>query len=166
MKKILTVFSFLLIQIGVCNAQVANEKEDAFVKAFFEVLKKGDKKLLVEKFLLKESDLEVYNQSRAAVGSKVVLTKDEFAKLVEDRNSKITRGFEELRTSAAKAKVTFENTEFKSYKKFEDASAEVPAGYYKMMFILHEQYVFKVQFEASPLGDDFKLYNIMNTVSM
>jgi len=165
MKKIISsVIVLLVMAAGVCNAQAS--KEEDFMKAFFEALKNNDKKTLKESLMLKESDLDAYNESQKNIGSTKVFTKGDFEKFVAEKNDKISREFDALYKNALNSKITFENTKFGSYRKIADPAADVPAGYYRIVFKFHDVYSFKMQLECVPVGDGLRLYNVLDTVTM
>jgi len=164
MKKLLLLLSVLLFQTVFVFAQ--GSKEEEFAKAFFEIVKKGDKKALTEKLLLKESDFELYNQSQTKLGSTKTLTKDEFIKLVKDKNERIVRDFDDMRAHAVKNKIGFDRSVYTSFKLVAAPNAEVPAGYYKLLFTFENTFTIKILYEAAPLGEELKLYNLQNTVSL
>ena len=163
MKKLLLVFAVTLVQTVFVFAQ--GSKEEEFAKAFFEIIKKGDKKELTEKLLLKESDFEVFNQSQAKLGNPKVLTKDDYVKMVTDKNGRILRDFDDMRAHAAKSKIGLDKSAYSSFKVVAAPNADVPAGYFKLYFIFENTFTIKVLYEACPLGEELKLYNLQNTVS-
>lgn len=164
MKKLLLLLSVLLFQTVFVFGQ--GSKEEEFAKAFFEIVKKGDKKVLTEKLLLKESDFELYNQSQTKLGNPKVLTKDEFSKMVKDKNDRILRDFDDMRAHAVKSKIGFDRSVYTSFKVVSAPNADVPAGYYKLLFTFENTFTIKILYEACPLGEELKLYNLQNTVSM
>jgi hypothetical protein len=164
MKKLLLLLYVLIFQTFFVFAQ--GTKEEEFAKAFFEIVKKGDKKVLTEKLLLKESDLELFNQSQTKLGNPKVYTKDDFAKFVKDKNDRILRDFDEMRSHAVKNKIGFDRSVYTSFKLVAAPNADVPAGYYKLLFTFEETFTIKILYEACPLGEELKLYNLQNTVSM
>jgi len=163
MKKLLLVACILFSQIFLVSAQ---SKEEDFAKAFFELVKKGDKKNLADKWMLKESDLELYNQSQSKLGNTKVMTKDEFSKFVKDKNDRILRNFDEMRAHAIKGKINFENSVYTSLKKVADANSDVPASYFKLLFTFQETFTIKILYEACPLGEELRLFNVQNAVTM
>lgn len=163
MKKIILFFCLLVSQVFLVSAQ---SKEEDFAKALFEVIKKGDKKVLTEKFLLKETDFELFNQSQKSIGSAKVLTKDEFLKLVKEKNDRILRDFDDMRAHAVKNKIVFDKSAYSSFKVVAAPNADVPAGYYKLYFVYENTFTIKVLYEACPLGEELRLYNLQNTVSL
>jgi hypothetical protein len=164
MKKLLLLTSVLLFQTIFVFGQTPKEEE--FAKAFFEIVKKGDKKELTEKMLLKESDFELYNQSQTKLGNPKVLTKDEYIKMMTDKNGRILRDFDDMRAHAVKSKIGFDRSVYTSFKVVSAPNADVPAGYYKLLFTFENTFTIKILYEACPLGEELKLYNLQNTVSM
>lgn len=164
MKKVFTSMIALVLFASIGQAQALKEEE--FVKSFFEILKKGDKKELADKILFKESDLEAYNANLKALGSTKEFSKDEFAKFIDDKNRKVIREFDDLIKHATTSKITWPDTKFFSYRKIADPTAEVNAGYYKIVFKVHETYTFKIQLEAAPVGEGLRMFNLMETVTM
>ena len=164
MKRALSLLTVSLLQISICYSQAS--KEEAFMRAFFEVVQKSDKKALVDKFCLKESDVDVYNESQKKIGSTKVISKEEFAKFVDEKNKKIIRDFEELLKHAVTSKIDFEYTSFASYKRILAANAEIPSSYYIITFNYHDLYTFKMKLECCPLGDDIKLFNVIHKLTM
>lgn len=164
MKKLLLLVSVILFQTVFVFGQTPKEEE--FAKAFFEIVKKGDKKVLTEKLLLKESDFELFNQSQAKLGNPKTWTKDEFSKMVKDKNDRILRDFDDMRAHAVKSKIGFDRSVYTSFKVVSAPNADVPAGYYKLLFTFENTFTIKILYEACPLGEELKLYNLQNTVSM
>jgi hypothetical protein len=163
MKNILLICSFLFATIGISQAQVSKEEE--CMRAFFEAWKNNDKKALAN-LCLKESDYEAYTASQKALGSTKELSKADFEKFIAEQNKKIIREFDELRKSATDGKITFPDTQYASYKKIAAATAEVPAGYYKVYFNFHTTFKCKMQLECVPVGDGFRVYNLLESVTM
>jgi hypothetical protein len=164
MKKLLLLLSALLLQTVFVFAQSAKEEE--FAKAFFEIIKKGDKKELTEKLLLKESDFELYNQSQTKLGNPKVLTKDEYVKMMTDKNGRILRDFDEMRAHTIKTKIVFDRSVYTSFKLVAPPNADLPTGYYKLFFTFENTFTIKLLYEACPLGEELKLYNVQNTINV
>ncbi len=163
MKHIAFLSFLLFATVGVSQAQAPKEEE--LMRSFFDSWKNNDKKSLTN-VLLKESDLDAYNASQKALGSTKVMSKGDFEKFVDEKNKKILREFDELRKSAGESKITFPDTKYSSYKKMDEPNAEVPAGFYKLYFRFHDTYTFKIQLECVPVGDGFRLFNLLEDVSM
>jgi hypothetical protein len=162
-KLNLLLASFLVFLSTALFAQ--SEKEEAFIKDFFEVVKKGDKTLLDDKFLLEDKDFETFTQSQQAAGGTQTYDKAAFKAFVEDRNKKILVGFDDMLKHAVTSKVEMAKTTYSSNKKIVPQNMTVVVSFYQIYFKYYD-YTFKIKIEAYPMGDGIKISAINGKIFM